>query len=95
MYANVIPAMVGGSLISLITTPLDTLKTRLQSGIEMHGSTLSQLKQIYAREGHLGLFAGVQQRVLRNTISSVIYLSLFENVIERLQSGAKGESTTY
>jgi len=33
LYANVIPAMVGGSLISAITTPLDTVKTRLQSGL--------------------------------------------------------------
>lgn len=33
VYANIIPAMVGGSLISLITTPLDTVKTRLQSGV--------------------------------------------------------------
>jgi len=35
LYANVIPAAIGGSIISAITTPLDTLKTRLQSGVQI------------------------------------------------------------
>lgn len=47
--ANVIPAMISGSLISFITTPLDTLKTRIQSGIDFEGSLLTQLKKIYEK----------------------------------------------
>lgn len=35
LYANVIPALIAGGLISAITTPLDTIKTRLQSGVEI------------------------------------------------------------
>lgn len=69
--------MVGGFLISGITTPLDTIKTRLQSGVEIEGSLWQQSKNIYRKEGLLGLFSGVQYRVIRNTISSVLYLSLF------------------
>lgn len=49
LYTNIIPAMIGGSLISFITTPLDTVKTRLQSGIEMSGSLWFQFKQIYKK----------------------------------------------
>ena len=73
--------MISGSLVSFITTPFDTLKTRLQSGIKLEGSIMSQMKEIYMKEGTIGLFAGVKQRVLRNTINSVIYLCLFESII--------------
>lgn len=69
--------MVGGSLISAITTPLDTIKTRQQSGVQISGSILSMLKSIYQKEGYIGLFSGVQHRVVRNTISSVLYLTIF------------------
>jgi hypothetical protein len=38
--------MIGGSLVSLITTPFDTIKTRLQSGVDMTGTLREQLKRI-------------------------------------------------
>lgn len=77
LYSSVLPAMISGSIISFATTPIDTLKTRLQSGVHIEGSMGKQLQSIYRKEGFTGIFAGVQQRVLRNTINSVIYLSLF------------------
>lgn len=41
--------MIGGSVISAITTPLDTIKTRLQSGLEIQGSLWQQFKHIYKK----------------------------------------------
>lgn len=47
LYTNVIPALIGGSLISAITTPLDTIKTRLQSGVNIEGPLYRQVKKLY------------------------------------------------
>jgi hypothetical protein len=77
VYVNVIPPMIGGSLISILTTPFDTIKTRIQSGVEMRGTLTEQIRQTFRKEGYLGLFSGVQHRVARNTITSVLYLSIF------------------
>jgi hypothetical protein len=69
--------MIGGSLISIITAPFDTIKTRIQSGVEMKGTLRGQIMETFRREGYLGLFSGVQHRVARNTITSVLYLTIF------------------
>lgn len=49
LYSSVLPAMVSGGIISLATTPIDTLKTRLQSGIHIEGSMFRQLQSIYRK----------------------------------------------
>lgn len=40
---------ISGGLAAGITTPFDTLKTRIQSGIPENDSVLSQLKAIYKK----------------------------------------------
>ena len=45
--ANLLAGGIGGGLISMITTPFDTLKTRIQSGVKAEGSILSQMRSIY------------------------------------------------
>ena len=45
--ANAIAGIVGGSIVAVIATPFDTIKTRIQSGIKLEGSIKNQLKTIY------------------------------------------------
>ena len=77
LYENVIPSGVAGSLISALTTPIDNLKTRIQSGIKCEGSLWKELGKIFRREGYFGLFSGVQYRVARNTIGTTIYVTSY------------------
>jgi hypothetical protein len=73
-----LPALFSGSLISAITTPVDTIKTRLQSSAQTNPSIIKELKNIYKNEGMIGLFSGVHFRVLKNSIHSSLYIGLFE-----------------
>lgn len=87
LYSNMIPAFIAANLISIITTPIDTVKTRIQSGVELQGQSFwKQAADIYRKEGYTGLFAGVQYRAVKNSISSVTYISLYEYFIQRFSS---------
>jgi len=64
--------------MSGVTTPLDTLKTRIQSkGIKSY-SVREGLREIYKKEGALGLFSGVQWRMLKNSLHSALYITIYE-----------------
>ena len=80
MKITVIPALFGSLIASFCTTPLDTLKTRLQSGIEYKAVSgiKNQIQHIYNIEGAAGLYYGVQHRLSRSVISTILYLSLYE-----------------
>ena len=81
---NLLPALISGSLISMITTPVDTIKTRLQSSAEINPSIIKWMINIYKVEGMMGLFSGVHFRVLKNSIHSSLYISLFEFSMNKL-----------
>ena len=70
--------MVLGALMSGLTTPLDTLKTRIQSKGITNYSVVQSIKEIYSKEGALGLFSGVQWRMLKNSLHSSLYLAIYE-----------------
>lgn len=54
-----VPGFVVGGFVAAITTPLDTLKTRVQSqGISSY-SIITEIGQIFKKEGLTGLFSGV------------------------------------
>lgn len=44
---NIVPSVIAGSLISGITTPLDTIKTRIQSNKSSSNSIMKEIVQIY------------------------------------------------
>jgi hypothetical protein len=76
--SNMVPGLVLGSIMSAVTTPLDTLKTRIQSkGIKKY-SILVGLRDIYAKEGARGLFSGMEWRVLKNGVHSSLYVFIYE-----------------
>jgi hypothetical protein len=64
--------------MSAITTPLDTLKTRIQSQGITEYKIIKGIQKIYKNEGLTGLFAGVQWRVLKNSIHGSLYLFIYE-----------------
>lgn len=83
--ANIVAGIIAGGVVSGITTPLDTLKTRIQSGVEEKGSIRSQLAEIYRKEGNLGLFSGVHFRVMKTSIHSALYLIFYENFLREFE----------
>ena len=81
-----VPGFVITAFVSGLTTPLDTLKTRIQSkGIKDY-KILASIEQIYKSEGVTGLFAGVQWRVLKNSIHASLYLFIYEWYMRRVKS---------
>ena len=66
------------AVLSGLTTPLDTLKTRIQSkGIKKY-SISDSLAEIYRLEGFGGLFSGVHWRMLRNSLQTALFIFLYE-----------------
>ena len=47
LSANILGGGIAGGLIALITTPLDTVKTRIQSGMHLEASIVKQMQGIY------------------------------------------------
>ena len=64
--------------MSAITTPLDTLKTRIQSKSIDNYKIPSSIVEIYRREGYKGLFAGMKLRVMKNSLHTSLYLFIYE-----------------
>ena len=81
-----LPAFVFGAITSTLTTPLDTLKTRVQSqGIKKY-SIVNGLRDIYLREGLVGLFSGVEWRILRNGGQTALYMYIYELMIKKVSA---------
>lgn len=81
-----LPGFIFAGFCSAITTPLDTLKTRVQSSGMKDYKILKGMADIYLREGIKGLFAGVQWRVLKNSSHTSMYLFLYEWYMKRVCS---------
>lgn len=74
---NTIPSFFLSAFLSGITTPFDTLKTRVQSkGIEKY-SVFGSLKEIHQKEGISGLFSGVHWRMLRNSLHTSLFVTIY------------------
>ena len=75
---NLAPGFVLSAILSGITTPFDTLKTRVQSqGIQKY-SIFESLKEIHQKEGLGGIFSGVHWRMLRNSCHTSLFMSTYE-----------------
>jgi len=82
---NLMPGFVIGAFVSAITTPFDTVKTRVQSqGIKSY-KIIDSIMKIYKTEGSMGLFSGVQLRVLKNSLHISIYLFIYEWYMSRIR----------
>ena len=87
VWAYLFSSCSAGAAASLVTSPLDMAKLRLQVQRSSLGSgrvsfhyrnTFDALGQIYAREGMRGLFQGAGARIAFHVPSTAITMSLFE-----------------
>ena len=92
LWANLLAGSTAGALAAAVTTPMDVLKTRLQTleGQPVHSCCaagkpagpppggLELLRDIYRTEGLRGLFAGIVPRVARAAPACAVVLSTYE-----------------
>eukprot|EP00947_MAST-08B_sp_MAST-8B-sp1_P001340 g1340.t1 len=87
-FANAVAGAVGTGVSKLVCYPLDTAKVRLSStGFEGMG-TLGVLRGIVSEEGMLGLYRGINNKLLKSCTQKFIYFYLFRilsDVANRLQ----------
>lgn len=80
--AELLTGASAGGLAGIITTPLDVIKTRIQTATETNPankiSTIRALSLIYKNEGLLGMFSGVGPRFIWTGIQSSIMLLLYQ-----------------
>ena len=81
-----LPAFLIAGAISAVLTPIDTLKTRIQSQTIKNYSIVRGVREIQVKEGSIGLFSGVEWRVLRNGLQSGIYMYVYELMVRHLMS---------
>jgi hypothetical protein len=86
---NALPGLIGGVLSSFITCPIDTVKTRIQTKSLTYYSMSDELVNIYRNEGLAGWFLGWKLRILKSASHSVMYLVLFEFLLDRLNRATK------
>ena len=95
-FANALAGSVGTGVSKLVCYPLDTAKVRLSStGFEGMG-TLGVLRGIVSEEGMLGLYRGINNKLLKSCTQKFIYFYLFRilsDVANRLQ-GSKDPGST-
>lgn len=87
---------LAGGLSGVITTPLDVVKTRIQTQVNTSTSTnpnrvlvsnsaLRGLKTVYITEGIKGVFAGVGPRLFWTTIQSSVMLLIYQESLKFLE----------
>ncbi|GMM29385.1 Mme1 protein [Martiniozyma asiatica (nom. inval.)] len=93
LYAELLTGAGAGGLAGVLTTPLDVVKTRMQTQNEASGSVIlnsnsiiSSLRTIYRNQGIVGLFGGVGPRFIWTSVQSSIMLLLYQVVLKTLES---------
>jgi hypothetical protein len=90
LYAELLTGAAAGGLAGTLTTPLDVVKTRMQtqngtSGVILKSSSIfSSLKTIYVNQGIGGLFSGVAPRFVWTSVQSSIMLLLYQVFLKTL-----------
>lgn len=92
LYAELMTGACAGGLAGVLTTPLDVIKTRMQTQNEASGapllksnSIISSLKTIYQSQGFKGLFGGVGPRLIWTSVQSSIMLLLYQMTLRALE----------
>lgn len=81
-----------GGLAGVLTTPLDVVKTRIQTATESSSShktnfsTAKALASIYKNEGIIGMFSGVTPRFIWTGIQSSIMLLLYQMSLKQIDA---------
>jgi solute carrier family 25 protein 39/40 len=104
--ARMLCATGGALLTSVVTTPLEVVKTRMQSAVSPPALPLSQLRALprlplasalstaltlVRAEGFLTLWSGLSLSLVMQVPSTVLYFQLYDNLRENLE--ARGDAT--
>lgn len=90
LYAELLTGAAAGGLAGTLTTPLDVVKTRMQTQngsskvILNSNSIFSSLKTIYRTQGFNGLFSGVVPRFVWTSVQSSVMLLLYQVFLKAL-----------
>lgn len=95
--SELVTGALAGGLAGVLTTPLDVIKTRVQTQqtspisergkpASLSGSLFSSLKIVYKSEGIIGFFSGVGPRFIWTSIQSSIMLFLYQYTLRGLNS---------
>lgn len=87
--SELVTGATAGGLAGILTTPLDVIKTRIQTATETSGSHLSTFKalgSIYKSEGLVGLFYGVGPRFIWTGVQSSIMLLLYQMSLKKINA---------
>lgn len=92
---------LAGALAGGLTTPLDVVKTRIQTqspnsdiqNLLTTNSTLRSLQSILKNEGLATTFSGLGPRVVWTSIQSSIMLLVYQTALKYLDGGLKSETT--
>lgn len=90
LYAELLTGAAAGGLAGTLTTPLDVVKTRMQtqngtSGVILKSNSIfSSLKTIYTKQGISGLFSGIAPRFVWTSVQSSVMLLLYQVFLKAL-----------
>ncbi|GMM34911.1 Hem25 protein [Saccharomycopsis crataegensis] len=82
IMVNSMSAMTAASTATLITTPFDTIKTRIQIEPQYYRNFFHASKLILTQEGVLVLFRGAGLRLVRKTLSAGIAWGVYEELLK-------------
>ncbi|KAK4689193.1 solute carrier family 25, member 38, partial [Tremellales sp. Uapishka_1] len=74
-------AIAASTLATLVTSPADCVKTRMQVTPLTHPTIRKAINRIYSDRGFLGFFSGSSLRISRKAASSAIAWSVYEGVL--------------
>lgn len=95
--SELLTGAAAGGLAGTLTTPLDVIKTRIQTATPQEGanaskesvaslSTARALRSIYKQEGIFGMFSGVGPRFIWTGVQSSIMLLLYQVSLRKLDA---------
>ena len=96
LYAELLTGAAAGGLAGILTTPLDVVKTRMQtqngtSGVILKSTSIvSSLRTIYTVQGVSGLFSGVAPRFVWTSMQSSVMLLLYQVFLKAFTTGELG-----
>ncbi|KAG0021533.1 hypothetical protein BGZ80_002213 [Entomortierella chlamydospora] len=103
MLRNFIAGTIGGIFGTLVNTPFDVVKSRIQnqrnSGVTKYGFALPSIARIYREEGFRALYKGLAPKIVRLGPGGGLLLVVFDRVSGLMRRQLEGqvdspESTT-
>ena len=84
-FENARNAVTAGGIASFLTTPIDVVKTKMMVSRQKEMETIRFIAmKIYSIDGALGFFKGGAIRVANISFLSVIFFSVYENALKRI-----------